>query len=142
MLALLLVAALSSPQAHFWYEDLLAESGYGRLPRERAAFLIRESDGTLTTQPWPAGSYRHATFRGTVPARTIAIMHTHPRGEPRPSSRDRQVARRLGIAVIVITSESTIAAQPDGTELTLARTPVPVSETSRAPSAPRTLLPR
>jgi Prokaryotic homologs of the JAB domain len=142
MLALLLLAALSSPQAHFWYDDLLARSGYGNLPFERAAFLIREADGTLTTQPWPDASFRHATFRGAIPQRTIAIVHTHPKGEPRPSWRDRQEAKRLGIAVIVVTSDGAIAAHADGTEVTLARTPVPASGTSRAPSVRRTFLRR
>ena len=142
MLALLLIATLSSPQAQFWYGELLAAGGYGRLPHERAAFLIRESDGSLSAQPWPNGGHRHASYRGAVPARTVAIVHTHPKDEPRPSARDRQEARRLGLAVVVVTPESAIAALPDGTETIVARKPAPASETSRAPSARRTFLRR
>ena len=133
MLALVLVASLSSPQAHFWYGQLLAESGYGRWPRERAAFLIQERDGSLTLEPWPHGGFRHATFRGAIPPRTIAILHTHPADEPEPSARDRAEARRLGLPVVVITPRSVIAAEP-----TAERTRVLSSETSRAPAAPRT----
>jgi hypothetical protein len=119
MHALLLLAALTcgdlcSPQAIVWYDELLAAGGYGRLPRERAAFLIRESGGTLTLQPWPDGAFRHATFRGVVPPRTIAVLHTHPRGESQPSSRDRGEARRLGLPVVVITPEGVVAAFPEG----------------------------
>jgi len=122
MLALLFVAVLNTqlamplntPQAHFWYDALLAEAGYGRLPHERAAFLIRESDGTLTTQPWEVSGVRHASYRGVIPERAIAIVHTHPRGEPHPSSRDRAEARRLGMAVVVVTSAGVMAAMPDG----------------------------
>jgi hypothetical protein len=139
MLALLLAASLelASPQALHWYESLLAEGGYGRLDYERAAFLIRERDGSLTLEPWPGRGFRHATFRGAVPARTIAILHTHPAGQPQPSARDRAEAKRLGIPVVVITPGSVIAAEP-----TSARTRVLVSGTSRAPSARRTLLRR
>ncbi|HYI07765.1 MAG TPA: Mov34/MPN/PAD-1 family protein [Thermoanaerobaculia bacterium] len=119
MHALLLLAALAcgdlcSPQAAVWYDHLLAEGGYGRLPHERAAFLIRESDGTLTLQPWPDTGFRHATFRGVVPPRTIAVLHTHPRGESQPSVRDRGEARRLGVPVVVITPEGVVAALPGG----------------------------
>lgn len=119
VLAVLLFGDLTRPEATFWYASLLEESGYGRLPHERAAFLIRESDGTLTIAPWPHGGYRHASFRGLVPTGTIAILHTHPRGEERPSSRDRAEARRLGLPVITITSERVIAAMPDGGEVVL-----------------------
>jgi hypothetical protein len=114
MLALLLIVTLNTPQAHLWYAHLLAEGGYGRMPEERAAFLIQEVDGTLTLQPWARGGIRHATFRGTIPARTIAIVHTHPRGESEPSRQDRAEARRLGIAVVVVTPELVVAALPDG----------------------------
>ena len=119
MYTLLVLAALScgdlcSAGAGIWYDYLLAESGYGRLPRETAAFLIRESDGTLTLQPWTDGGFRHAKFRGVVPPRTLAVLHTHPRGETQPSARDRAEARRLGVPVVVITPEAVVAALPEG----------------------------
>ena len=141
MLALLLLSVLSQPQAHAWYDTLLAESGYGRLSQERAAFLIREDDGTLTLEPWARGGFRHASWRGTIPQRTIAILHTHPAGEAQPSARDRQEAQRLGVPVVVITSDSVIAAMPDGA-ISAVRTRGRASETPRAPSARRTSLPR
>ena len=145
MLALLLAAslanayseALASSQALYWYDQLLAEGGYGRFDRERAAFLIRESGGTLTLEPWPHGSFRHASFRGRIPPRTIAILHTHPANAPQPSAQDRAEAKRLGIAIVVITPGSVIAAEP-----TAARTPVPASGTSRDRRGRRTFLPR
>lgn len=121
LLAALLFSDLSRPQASFWYASLLEESGYGRLPRERAAFLIREADGTLTLEPWAGGGYRHASFRGRVPVGTIAILHTHPRGEERPSVQDRAEAKRLRMPVVVITTDAVIAAMPDGQDVTLER---------------------
>jgi hypothetical protein len=146
--ATLLFGDLTHPQAAYWYQSLLAESGYGYLPSERAAFLIRESDGSLTLAPWPPGGRRHAEFRGRMPAGTIAILHTHPRGESRPSRHDRKEARRLDMPVVVITTQRVVAAMPDGREVsvsglsTAAKTPVRVSRSSRVPSVPRTALPR
>lgn len=119
LLGVLLFSDLTRPQATFWYASLLAESGYGRLPRERAAFLIRETDGSLTLEHWAHGARRHATFRGAVPPGTIAILHTHPRGDARPSAQDRDEAARLRMPVVVITTRGVVAAMPDGTEVTL-----------------------
>lgn len=104
-----------------WYEDLLARSGYGRLRHERAAFLILEDGGSLTLQPWPSRGLRHASFRGPIPPRTLAIIHTHPHGESQPSSRDRAESARLGLPVIVVTTSGVIAAMPDGSLRVLAR---------------------
>ena len=134
MFALLLAVLLDleSPQAWFWYEQLLAEGGYGRLDRERAAFLIRENNGTLTLAPWPHSGFRHASYRGAVPARTIAILHTHPADQPRPSAQDRAEATRLGLPVIVITPRSAVAAMPGDTRLLPLRSAV---ATARAESA-------
>ncbi|MFL6248431.1 MAG: Mov34/MPN/PAD-1 family protein [Thermoanaerobaculia bacterium] len=123
VVAMLLFSDLTRPQAAFWYQSLLAESGYGRLPRERAAFLIRETDGTLTLEPWPPGERRHATFRGRIPAGTIAILHTHPHGEERPSAHDRDEAVRLRMPVVAITTGRVVAAMPDGGEVVLVPSP-------------------
>ena len=122
MLALLLVTVLGcgdlcSAQAGRWYDDLLAAGGFGWLQRERAAFLIRERDGALTLAPWDPGGYRHATFRGSLPARVIAIVHTHPKDTPAPSAHDREEARRLDVPVLVVTPSGVIAAMPDGGNL-------------------------
>lgn len=139
MLALLLAVSLelSSPQATYWYEQLLAEGGYGRLDREHAAFLIRENDGTLTLAPWPHSGFRHASFRGAIPARTIAILHTHPADTPQPSAQDHAEAKRLGIAIVVIAPRSVVVVEPNAE-----RTRVLVSRTTRDPSDRRTSLRR
>jgi len=119
--ALLLTLVLDSPQAVSWYGFMLEEGGYGRLEREKAAFLIEESGGVLTLEPWPSGSHRRAAFRGRIPERAIAVLHTHPKGEPKPSANDRAQAKRLGMPVVVITPGAVVAAMPDGSEVTLPR---------------------
>jgi proteasome lid subunit RPN8/RPN11 len=50
-----------------------------------------------------------------MPRRTLAIVHTHPRGESQPSARDRTEALRLAVPVLVVTTDGVIAAMPDGT---------------------------
>jgi len=119
LVLLLACGDLCSPDALFWYDHLLAEGGYGRIERERAAFLIREADGRLTLEPWNGGDFRRAQFRGAIPAGAIAIVHTHPRLEPHPSMRDRQEAARLALPVIVVTPDAVIAARPNAPDLVL-----------------------
>jgi hypothetical protein len=121
LLGVLLLHDLSRPEAAYWYAALLEDGGYGRFESERAAFLIRESDGTLTLQPWTGRAHREASFRGRVPERTIALLHTHPYRDTRPSVQDREEARRLGLPVVVITPDAVIAAMPSGGEVTLER---------------------
>ena len=120
MLALVFAAALGcgdlcSAAAMDHFADLLASGGYGRLEIERAAFIIRESSGTITMERWESVAYRRASFRGSVPAGTIAIAHTHPLRSPGPSEHDRVEARRIGLPVIVVTPGGNVAAFPDGT---------------------------
>ena len=125
MLAFLLAAALGcgdlcSAEAAGHYAALLEEGGFGRLPHERAAFLIRESGGAITLAPWEASAgFQRASHRGAIPAGTIAVVHTHPAGSPLPSAGDRDEARRIGIPVVVVTPGAVIAALPDGSVRTL-----------------------
>jgi hypothetical protein len=121
MLAILLASLISThcgdlcgPVAIFHYADLLQRGGHGRFGIERGAFLIRESDGTLTTEPWPEFGHRQVRYRGPIPANAIAIMHTHPHEAPRPSAHDRAEAKKIGLPVLVITPMGVVAAFPDG----------------------------
>ncbi|MBK5259331.1 MAG: hypothetical protein JJE51_07040 [Thermoanaerobaculia bacterium] len=123
MFALVLAASLLTPDpcsdlcsrnAAHYYADLLQRGGYGRLPFEVAAFLIRESDGTLTTEPWPTRKFGHASYRGSIPKGAIAVLHTHPYTAPSPSAYDRAESRRISIPIIVITPMGVEAAYPDG----------------------------
>ena len=119
MLFFVLAAALTCgnlchPHSIAYYSDLLAEGGSGRLPIERGGFLSREPDGTLTFAPWPRGEHQRATFRGTIPRGTIAVVHTHPRHLQDPSGRDVTEAKRLRLPVVVVTPRAISVARPDG----------------------------
>ena len=85
---------------------LAALSGYGFRDEERAAFLILRADDSFECAIWPASfAFRRASWGGRIPDRTIAVIHTHPRGTPDPSPHDYREARRLDIPVIVVAGE-------------------------------------
>lgn len=93
--------------------DLFASGGYGRLPTERAAFLVLGEDGSLQCQAWPGSAqFQEASYHGTIPARAIAIAHTHPNHRPDPSAVDHALATRLGIPVLVVSRSGVVAARP------------------------------
>ena len=112
---------LCSRQAWAHYADMLERGGYGRLSVERGAFLIRETDGTVTLALWDSMRYRRANYRGAIPDGTIAIVHTHPRTAPHPSMKDRDEARKNGLPVLVVTPGGVVGAMPDGTVEALPR---------------------
>jgi hypothetical protein len=109
---LLAAAILFSTEAKVWYGALLEDSGYGRLPFEQAAFLIQEKSGALTLAPWESRGHHHASYRGTIPQGTIAIVHTHPANQPQPSAHDRNEASRMGLPVVVVTPSGVRVAMP------------------------------
>ena len=80
---------------------------------ERAAFIVEDGDGGLVCIAWPATQqHEQATFTGPMPRRTIAIIHTHPRSAPWPSTQDQAESRRLGIAIYVLTPGMITKATP------------------------------
>ncbi len=114
-LAILLGNDLVRDEAIAHYARLFAESGYGRLPRERAGFLLRERDGGLTFAPWSVSDFARASYQGAIPANAIALVHTHPSSHsPLPSARDLAEAQRLGMPVVVVSRDGVSAARANG----------------------------
>lgn len=99
------------------FRDLLRDSGWSlNGPWERAAFVIQQSDGTITCKCWPSKhSYLAESFRGLIPPNTIAIVHTHPVQYPKPSRQDEDEATRLGIPIYVLTIRGVYKALPGAT---------------------------
>jgi hypothetical protein len=84
--------------------QLLQQSRYGYDDRERAAWIVRAPNGALDTVTWPYGAAAYeATFTGSMPDGSIAIIHTHPNRSPYPSGGDEDLARRKRITVYVLT---------------------------------------
>lgn len=87
--------------------DLLKLAAYGNSAYERAAFVVRDPDGTERFAFWPhLHQLSEATYAGAVPPNTVAIIHTHPNSAPLPSDQDSQVARHLRMPVYVVTRAS------------------------------------
>lgn len=111
LLLLLVTAGRASAMDHdrtlilAW--DLLKSAAYGGDSREHAAFIVIDESGQLQLSRWPWGADQmRATYRGQIPSRTLAIIHTHPNGRPNPSPDDIATAQKLGMAVYVVTRSS------------------------------------
>jgi hypothetical protein len=86
-----------------------------RYQAEYAAFLVRRADGGLGVVDWQEGNYAETKYKGTIPLRCIAVIHTHPLVAPQPSKHDQAEALRIGIPIVVITHDSVTVATPQGT---------------------------
>jgi proteasome lid subunit RPN8/RPN11 len=84
---------------------------------EAAAFVVRDPGGALSLVPWPDQFENHRqTWRGTVPAGAIAIVHTHPDRAPVPSRGDCELARSTGLAVVALSRWAIWMIEPDAAE--------------------------
>lgn len=82
---------------------------------ERAAFIVREADGTVSVLHWPnAQLFRTARWTGPVPEGVVAIIHSHPRKRPKPSRQDAVEARRLQLPFYVVSRASLWVVEPSG----------------------------
>jgi proteasome lid subunit RPN8/RPN11 len=87
--------------------------------REVAAFLVRESNGTITFRVWPhTARTRSETYHGPTPSGTVAIAHTHPFYAPQPSRGDIKQSVRLGLPIYVITYWDLSVVDPSSGEWT------------------------
>lgn len=98
------------------FADLIIASKCGLAQTERAAFIVRTPDGRLRLHPWPVtNKHRKSTWKGPIPPDTVAVVHTHPHLDPKPSARDHEEARRLGLPVYALSRLSIYRADPDST---------------------------
>lgn len=104
------------------FVHLLELAGRGLSPGEEAAWLVRGDDGRPTLVRWPRSTRRRGqSWRRRPPEGTLALLHTHPAdGSPRPSERDRWVARQLGVPVYTVSVWGVFRADPDGAVVAVA----------------------
>jgi len=94
----------SSESGRSRFRDLLRAGQWGFFNTERAAFIVDSGNGSFDSVDWPpTDALWEETFRGKIPAHTLAIIHTHPLAWPLPSDQDRMEAVRLGIPIYVLT---------------------------------------
>ena len=83
---------------------LLKDAKWGTTPFEQAAFAVNSVEGRTEFVHWPATrELLRANFSGTIPPGAFAVVHTHPNSKPMPSDDDRDVSKRLGMPVYVVT---------------------------------------
>lgn len=110
--ALALAAVLTRPDMQSCVERVLKAGGYGHLPLEAAAFVVQDGDA-FTCEMWPRSVTYHSTSSlRRLPPNTVAIIHSHPANLPDPSWEDVELARRIGIPVLVVTPRAITAADP------------------------------
>jgi hypothetical protein len=109
--------SIATARSYFSY--VLRASLAAQADTERAAFIIGHEDGSLSCQLWPPmNRYHQEVFHGSLPSGTLAIIHTHPNGSPRPSVEDQLEADRLGIPIYVLTRREVFKAEPGQTVAT------------------------
>ena len=107
---------LESAPVHASLEHLLEQAQYGLTPYEAAAWIVRDGGGVALREWNFTRAYEKASWSGPPPAGALAIVHTHPiHADPRPSSGDAALARRLGLPVYTLTRNGLWEARPDGT---------------------------
>jgi hypothetical protein len=80
---------------------------------EVAAFVVADEEGQMSCLIWPRMSWiRSQTFRGKIPRGTIAVVHTHPRREERPSYEDTLESVRLRLPFYVLTAAAIWVVDP------------------------------
>lgn len=80
---------------------------------EVAAFVVADEEGQMSCLIWPRMSWiRSQTFHGTIPQGTVAVVHTHPPREERPSNGDTLESVRLRLPFYVLTEAAIWVVDP------------------------------
>ena len=105
-----------------FFGDVLRKGGLGYRDIETAAFVVQQADGQYRCVTWPfTGSFQSQKFTGTIPDRSVAILHTHPEARPNPSLKDRETAMITGVPVFVLTRRNIFMIRADGTSTALVK---------------------
>lgn len=107
------IAVLLPPFYSLW-----KDSAFGNDPNrtERAAWILRKSDGNMEFVRWPrSGAWAMELWVGPVPEGIVGQAHTHPsmRG-PMPSDADRALSKRMNVPLYTISVHGIWKATPDG----------------------------
>lgn len=100
------------------FYQLWKDSAFGNDPNrtERAAWIIRKSDGTIEFVRWRrSGAWASEVWVGPLPENIVAQAHTHPtKRDPMPSYTDRSLSKRRNVPVYAISVHGIWKATPDG----------------------------
>ena len=129
--SLLLFSLFFAMHSESWTSDRCLQTSFAQLLRgahsnvEVAAFVVVDARGALSCLVWPRMAWiRSQSFHGRIPNGTVAIVHTHPPHEERPSGNDIAESRRIGMPFFVVTATAVWVFDPS-TELTMRTTASP-----------------
>jgi proteasome lid subunit RPN8/RPN11 len=107
----LLEGTLRAPAYRLW-----AAADFGFTPRECAAWVVPDESEGVRWVNWPnERRFLAAKWKGPIPPRAVAIVHTHPAMvDPKPSEVDVETARHLGVPVYTVSRSGIWRAAPDG----------------------------
>lgn len=96
-----------------WKDSLL---GVAPNSVERAAWITLKDNGDYEFHPWQVMPKRmQIHWKGSLPAKIVALVHTHPRSvDPKPSSSDRVVAGKLQVYLYTISNKGIWLVTPEG----------------------------
>lgn len=103
----------SDPRIFSLFVALFSLGGVAGDERERAAFIVRSSDGTYEMLWWKeCARSNRSEYRGSIPEKAVAVVHTHPFHFPKGSPLDASEARRLNLPFYVLTRASIYLVEP------------------------------
>jgi hypothetical protein len=101
-----------------YFFALWKDSGFGRTPwgLERAAWIIRDSDGKQIFQKWRNSAERNKEiWKGPIPENAVGVVHTHPvQRDSKPSPADITMAKKLNIHVYTVSRKGLWMSTPNG----------------------------
>lgn len=105
------------PEVRQVFTNFMNLSGSRTDDLEHAAFLVRDGNGRLSCVQWPYANTGHArTYRGVIPAGTVAILRVQSWGNERPSPADTAQSVRSGLPVYTLTRWHVYAVDPSSGE--------------------------
>lgn len=119
--------------------QIFRKGALGKDPRESevAAWITRNSDGKLSLVFWPITPQRNRqNWKGKIPSNMIALAHVHNvRVPPQPSLQDKEVARRIQVAIYTLHVSGVFRVLPSG-EITREAGPFWFNEMEKCTQAP------
>jgi len=105
------LALVADPQVHDCFVDILRR-GMIRQDTESAAFVVLRLDH-YDCMVWNEVGHRtEVSYHGYPPIGIVALVHSHPPANPRPSLQDLETARQLNLPVFAVTPAEVWVADP------------------------------
>ena len=105
------LALVTEPQVHACFADILRR-GIVRQDTESAAFVVLRLDH-YECMVWSEQGHRTGvSFHGFALIGLVALVHSHPPGNPRPSLQDLETAKQLNLPVFAVTPNEVWVADP------------------------------